>query len=325
MKADMSKNVPLAHSPIWDRIHAGPLANPAAIDLETFRSSGPLFAISMWDPNRYGLRYLKMLLFALLSVDGKRDTKLYRKISNRALGNPITVRVRGVDVCLDYFQAVDEAKTIAASGLPGEAARLVEIGPGYGRTCHALISLYPQIAEYWLVDLEPCLALAHRYLERVLDRNLFAKLRFVTASEFGEKGGAERFDLALNIDSFGDLPPEVAQAYLALIDARCDAFFCKNPIAKYLDPALGGEVATNERVQEALRSGLARDVIDIFDSEQVDAAVPKFLAAYRPGPDWRVIVERPAPPWSYYHQVVFHRQNSRKQFDDGPRPGGKDQ
>lgn len=306
----MSTKVSLDRSPIWDKLHAGPLADPEGIDLDTFRSSGPLFAISVWDPSRYGLRYLKMLLHALLVHAEPGDTALYKRITNRDLGQPITVRVRGTNVCLDYFQAVDEAKTIAAAATPRAGARMVEIGPGYGRTCHAMLSLHPQIETYWLIDLEPCLALSRRYLLRVLDPSTFAKVRFVTAKAFGEIEGDERFDLALNIDSFGDLPPDVARTYLELIDRHCDAFYCKNPVGKYLDPSLGGEAANSERVRQALESGLARDIIDIFDADAVASAVPRFLAAYRPSTAWEVALHRPAPPWSYYHQVVYRRASA---------------
>lgn len=260
----------LDKSPIWDKIHKTSFAGE--IDLETFRSSAPLYSLTMWNPETNGLRYLKMLLFILLSKSDPADFDLYRKIENRDIGKPVTVKVNGAEVCMDYFQALDEAKTIAQAKLA--PTRVIEIAPGYGRTCHALLSLQPQIREYWLI--EP--GLSKRYLERVLRPEQFAKLRFMSAAEFSKVD--ETFNLAINVNSLSEMPRDVIDAFLDLIDRTCRAFYCKNPVGR-MDP---------------------------FDIAAINSAIPVYFSAYNPGSKWYVAGHKPTIPWAYYHQAIFRRQ-----------------
>jgi hypothetical protein len=300
----MTTKPDLAHSPTWERLFNGPLGQPENIDLSTFRSSAPVFSITAWDPEKNGLKYLKTMLYQLLIPSPAIDFDLYKKIKSRDVGNPITVRVKEVDVCLDYFQALHEVKMIRSCIIGSSALRVVEIGSGYGRTCHTALSLTPEIGEYWLIDLAPSLALARRYLSEVLEPEQFQRVRFVTAQEFSEKHGETPFDLAINIDSFGDMPPAVVAGYLGFIGSNCNRFFCKNPLGKYLENLAA---ATSPSVVAALETGILRTVIDIYDATVIAESVPNFLAAYLPGDGWEVEVACMASPWSYYHQAMYRR------------------
>lgn len=300
----MTDKLNLADSPTWESLFKGPLGEPENIDLTTFRSSAPTFSITTWDPTKFGLRYLKTMLYRLLIDSPATDFDLYRKIENRHVGNPITVRVNDVDVCLDYFQAVHEIKMVRSCIHDSRPLRVIEIGPGYGRTCHTALSVIPEINEYWLVDLGPSLVLSRRYLASVLDSEQFKRVRFLTVQEFSDSLSETIFDFALNIDSFGDMPAAVVNAYLDFINRRCKRFFCKNPLGKYLDdPA----AAMSPSVRAALETGILHKVIDIYDSDALAGCVPDFLAAYMPGVGWQCEAEDTASPWTYYHQAIYRR------------------
>lgn len=247
------------------------------------------------------------MLYRLLVSSPASDYDLYRVIKNRDVGSPITVRVNEVDVCLDYFQALHEVKMILSCVDSSSDLRVIEIGPGYGRTCHAAISLIPEIGEYWMVDLEPSLVLARRYLSAVLSPQQLKRIRFVKAQELSGLVPEASFDLALNIDSFGDMPPTVVTGYLNFIAHNCTRFFCKNPLGKYLENPLS---ANSPNVVAALETGILQTILDIYDANAIEDAVPNFLAAYLPGKDWKVEAECMASPWSYYHQAVYRRNGS---------------
>lgn len=300
----MATKSDLAHSPTWERLFNGPLGQPEKIDLSTFRSSAPVFSITTWDPEKNGLKYLKTMLYQLLANSPPTDFELYKKIKNRGIGNPITVRLNEVDVCLDYFQALHEIKMVRSCTLGTSALQVVEIGPGYGRTCHTALSLIPEITEYWLIDLAPSLGLAKRYLSAVLEPEQFQRVRFVTAQEFSEQYSNTSFDLAINIDSFGDMPPAVVTQYLNFIKNNCDSFFCKNPLGKYLE---NPDAVQSKNVAAALETGVLRTIIDIYDATSLVKSVPNFLAAYLPGDGWKVEVACMSSPWTYYHQAMYRR------------------
>jgi SAM-dependent methyltransferase len=191
-----------------------------------------------------------------------------------------------------------------ASNLPGSCRIVVEIGAGYGRTCHAVLANY-DVAAYYIVDLDNSLDLARAYLREVLGDDDFAKVRFVPAGDLDAALGDLRFDLCLNVDSFAEMDGDVVHNYLAFIAARCRNFYVKNPVGKYLDPSLDGHAEGPELVAMALRTGLLRDVIDVHDSEAVRAQSFKFLEAYRPAAGWATVDAGWAPPWSYYWQALY--------------------
>ena len=52
---------------------------------------------------------------------------------------------------------------------------VVEIGAGYGRTCHSILSLYPNITEYHIIDFPQMLDLSRAYLKTVGTNENFEK------------------------------------------------------------------------------------------------------------------------------------------------------
>jgi putative sugar O-methyltransferase len=299
----------LQASPQWDRISKYWVTEDAAVDLTNFRSDQRNYNISLWNPEANGVRYLKTLVYDLAGQLDQDDWARLRNIPNRTVGNPLTVRYDGEELCLDYAQASLEVGFIERA-VDLRDARVLEIGAGYGRTCHAMLSNH-DLAEYCIVDLPNTLRLSQRYLREVLDDERFAKMRFVQVDDIDEVLDAARFDLGVNIHSFTEMTPETVQGYLDLIDEKCGAFYAKNPLGKFLDKELDGHFKGDEAVRMALQTGPLRKVLDIFDSQALEAAVPDFIEAYRPAADWRCVAEARAVPWSYFWQAVFAKDGLR--------------
>jgi putative sugar O-methyltransferase len=133
------------------------------------------------------------------------------------LGSPFPVMGGERLISQDLANTALEVAAIR-QGLAYEQPRSIfEIGGGYGRTAHALLSLFPE-ARYTIVDIEPALSISRWYLERLLPAE---RLRFV---EFGQVDSlvSDEFDLALSISSLQEMTPEVVASYFALMD-RCVA------------------------------------------------------------------------------------------------------
>ncbi|MEV6694576.1 putative sugar O-methyltransferase [Micromonospora sp. NPDC051196] len=270
--------------------------------LAGFRSGDANFKLTLWDPRDNGIRYLKALLYSLSGLLSPPDRERLRQTRNRNVGNPITVRHEGDEIDMDYLRAVQEVGFVA-DRLQLSGARIVEIGAGYGRTCHALIANH-DVAEYHIVEQEGSLRLARAYLRAVLEPAQFAKVSFHTAED-AVHAFARDVDLAINIDSFACMTPEVVRGYLRLIDERCRAFYVNGPVGKYLDKALDAHSQGADPVATALRSGLLTEVIDIFDSEAVYRQSRQFVSVYTLGDRWKCVAETGTPAWSHYWQALY--------------------
>jgi putative sugar O-methyltransferase len=273
-------------------------------DLAGFKSGGVNFKLTLWDPKQNGLRYLKALTFCLAARLRAVDRERLSRIRNRDVGDPITVRYDGEDICMDYLRAVLEVDFIAGV-LDLDGACVVEIGAGYGRTCHALMSNY-DVAEYHIVERDDMLQLSRAYLRAVLDADQFAKLSFHTVTDIDDTFPRD-VDLAINIDSFAVMEEGTVRNYLSLIEERCRVFYVNGPVGKYLDKNLDNHSQGAEMVAKALNGGLLREVLDIYDSEAVAEQSAKFRAVYLPGPRWERVADAPTSTWSHYWQAAYRR------------------
>ncbi|AYY12654.1 putative sugar O-methyltransferase [Actinobacteria bacterium YIM 96077] len=289
----------------WELINRYWVTDEAALDITNFKSGRPNHKIALWNPESNGVRYLKTLIYNLASGLGPADWDRIRRTSNRDFGNPIEVRWKGERICLDYLQAALEVGFVEKN-VDLHGASVLEIGAGYGRTCHALLSNH-DISTYCIVDLDTTMQLSKKYLRAVLDDAQFAKLRFVSVDDVDTRLNSTRFDLCINIDSFAEMDPNTVRGYLVLIDQRCTSFYVKNPVGKYWDSSLDGHAERADVVVSALESGLLRQVVDIHDSEAVKAAVPEFISAYRPGDRWSCAADAWAAPWSFYWQALYKK------------------
>jgi putative sugar O-methyltransferase len=291
-------------SSLWIYNNATRVTQRASKDLAGFKSSAINYKLALWDPAVNGVRYLKSLIYNLAALLTEEDWMALRRTQHRDVGEPITVRYHGETICMDYLQAVLELKFISGQ-IDLDGLSILEIGAGYGRTAHTLMSNH-NVSMYYIIDLENGLQLAVRYLETVLDDEQFEKIRFVPAAEVGDLPRPMRVDLCINIDSFAEMDPTVVRSYLAIVADSCHYFYTKNPVGKYLDMSLDGHSQGDDAVAFALQAGLLRDIIDIHDSDAVEGQVDKFIDAYRPDGDWKCVAHSNAIPWSFYWQALYY-------------------
>ena len=140
----------------------------------------------------------------------------------------------------------------ANAGLHGVSS-IVEIGAGFGRTCHAILSLSPEIEEYSIVDLDPMLDLSRKYMKLVAPE-VFTRIRFVSSNDF-ELQEQLAPDLVINIDSFQEMPPPIIDEYMNRIVRKAKKFYCKNPLGKYLPEIVGMPRIGPERLLDVLSLG----------------------------------------------------------------------
>jgi putative sugar O-methyltransferase len=292
----------------WERISDLWITEDASVDLAGFKSDHRNYKISLWSPLTGGVRYLKALVYELATRLTADDWSKVEKIQHRDVGDPVTVVHDGRAICMDYLQSALELGFIEKE-VDLNGARILEIGAGYGRTCHAMLSNY-DIASYSIIDLKNTLKLSRAYLREVLEDKQFDKLTFVDVENIDTALASDRFDLCINVHSMTEMLPDTVRAYLRLIDDRCGAFFVKNPVGKYMDKSLDGHAEGEEAVRLALETGPLRQVIDIHDNQAVEAMVPDFISAYRPGEKWTCAANSRGVPWSHFWQAVYTKTGS---------------
>lgn len=109
------------------------------------------------------------------------------------------MRWRGRLISQDLANSALESSAIARA-LAGDKPRsIVEIGAGYGRLGHALLSVFPSVS-YTVVDIEPALSVSNWYLSRLFPTR---HLRFLTPGK---------------TDEIATVTPDQIAGYLELLD-----------------------------------------------------------------------------------------------------------
>lgn len=281
----------------------------AQVDLNTFRSGAANYHIALWDPTTNGVKYLKFLIAATATHLTTRELSWLLATQNRDMGKPIQIRWRGHFIDLDYLQAAMEVTyidTSMGSSFGHVFGHVIEIGPGYGRTCHTMLSKPGLVKSYTLCDLPNSLILAERYLRAVLTPEQYALLRFIDVSQ--NDMPEQQFDLCINIDSFNEMPGQTVGDYLRYIDNHCEWFYTKNPVGKYVVND-GDKPLAEETVRAALRTGILTDIVDIDDDLEVAAAALTFIKAFRPSHTWRFVKHSLARPITFYWQALYMKES----------------
>jgi putative sugar O-methyltransferase len=112
---------------------------------------------------------------------------------------------------------------LSSSGLTRERhgekgiRHVIELGAGFGRTAHVLLSVYPFIERYQIVDLPETLALSRVYLLKVLPDALIDKVEFVDAAAVEDfqwrSNGNSTPDLAIQIDGLQEMEKSTIDFY----------------------------------------------------------------------------------------------------------------
>jgi putative sugar O-methyltransferase len=292
-------------SNLWKTLCSDVFANTDEAFLRTFRNPGGANnRLAAWDPLDSTMRFFKFLLYTTAERQPEHFFSLYRKLGNVEIGGPVSVSLHSCAINIDYFLSVEEFMFLEASVGMSSIGSVVEIGAGFGRTCHALLALAPRLERYTIVDLPQVLALSRSVLAQVVPDH-YDKIRFIDATE----GGWQEIqaDLAINIDSFQEMPPSTIDAYMHGLIGKARFFYVKNPIGKYDPASIGLTKIDPQKMQDVYALGYCRDVIDIFNDAALAKARPRYLDAYRPGADWRTVADRAMELFPYYHHAVYAR------------------
>lgn len=295
----------------WQSLNAHEFSCVDKAFLESFRAPGSTDKFVAWNPLETSTRYFKFLLLNSALRQPPEFFEAYRKLENRELGQPLTVRCAGCDVDADYLAAVEEWDFLRASGALSGVGSVVEIGGGFGRTCHALLTLCPQIERYVIVDLAPMLELSQAYLARVLPN---ARVRFIRHDDRLGLDSLEP-DLVINIDSFQEMPPSAISFYMTHVVRRARRFYCKNPVGKYSPSAVGLSDLPSDRLLDVFQLGYCQDLIDIFDDGVLSSAYQESLTAYLPPSVWvdstecayKVAASMPMDLFPFYLHALYVR------------------
>ena len=294
-------------SNLWLNLSASLFSNVDDRFIDEFREpGGPNSRLAAWDPFDPTMRYYKLILFdaAMRWPDHAYD--LYRQVGNTNVGNPVSVRVKGLHINLDYLFSINEYMFLESAMDTQGVNSIIEIGAGFGRTCHTLLELLPALRSYTIVDLPELLNLSTRYLARVVPDHM-DKITFIDATV--EKDWLNiSSDLSINIDSFQEMPPETIEKYIASVISGSNTFYIKNPIGKYLPKNVGHIEATGSNIMDVFELGHCRNIIDIFDDEELSNAREAFVSAYMPSSEWRAVAQAPMDIVPYYQNVLY-KQN----------------
>ncbi len=274
----------------------------AKFNLENFKDSGVNNKIAQYNHHTHGLLFFKNILFQMANVVGLEKLKLLEKIPNRHVGGGITINYERISFDLDYLSSIEEIVFLEKQ-LP-DVTTILEIGAGYGRTCHSILSIFEQIEQYVIVDLSGMLNLSKQYLEKVLNKNLFNKIKFLDPNQFELERGI--FDLVINIDSMQEMDEMVVLSYLNFIKKHANIFYTKNTVSKFCPSTCGWEKNNNSKL--AMNSGLLKEVIDIFCPLELLKAQKRFLNVFLPGEKWTLLKHAASLPWSHYYQALYIKE-----------------
>jgi len=295
-------------SSLWNHLEKK-LFPDTNIELSTFREPGALNSrLAAWDPyDGKSFRYYKNILYNLITSMPQSFFNYYQKIGNTHIGNPVFVTVKQLRIDLDYAFSVQEI--LFCEDVLKSIKSICEIGAGFGRTCHAVLRNFPHISKYMIIDIPSCLELSQRYLKEVLDFNEFQKVQFIENKNASEIEVAELF---INIDSFAEMDADVTKNYMSLINDKGNYFYSRNPVCKYHPSIIGLANYDETQLKNAMSAGLCREIVDIFNDEELKLARGKYLERYCPSESWNLLRDEASLPWQYwqyYHHALFTRSD----------------
>lgn len=282
-------------SALWDSILDEDMFKK--IDIQTFKEQGANSRITQYNHKTHGLLFLKNILFQMASTFDQKSINLLDKIPNRHIGGGLSIDFNGSILDLDYLLALEEILFLQSR--LGKIGSILEIGAGYGRTCHSILSLFPNISEYHILDFPSMLKLSKSYLKTVGKPENFQKIEFTPIENINKR----QYDLIINIDSMQEMDQSAAESYLAYIDQFGSAFYSKNTVGKFNSELCGWQ--KSEGSELAMASGLLTQSINIFCPKDLQEAQSQFLTRFLPGHQWVVEKHSKSLPWSHYYQGLF--------------------
>ena len=293
----------------WDSL----IKSFEGFDLEKFRENGEINdRLSSWSPVENSTRYYKALLYEfalyldeLIKKKNKKDSLLKKieQIPKRNLGKPPTINFYGTKLSIDYLLAIEECD-FCEDKLKNSKI-VCEIGAGFGRSCHAILSLF-NIEQYIIIDLPEMILISREYLSKVLNVEQYKKIKFVNASDF-EK--IKDVDIAINIASMQEMPPETVIKYLSWISTTSKYFFTKNAMGKYNQSDIDLEIKSEKEYKSVLEMGILRNTYPLYEGISREKAVNEYNKSYCPQFFKLIKDQRGFGQFYLFNLALFERDN----------------
>ncbi len=174
-------------------------------------------------------------IFLLWEYVKKIDRKHYlEQLEEPSEGNPLLVSLNGKNMSQDLANSLIEYYSMSEAVNFSSVKKILEIGGGYGRNAHVILSLNPK-ARIFLVDILPAIYIAQRYLSSIFPHRKVFKARnfssFANIQNEIEESSIifllphqlalipdDYFDLSINISSFGEMKLEQIGWYFSQIN-----------------------------------------------------------------------------------------------------------
>jgi hypothetical protein len=179
---------------------------------------------------------------------------------------------------------------------------IVEVGGGFGRTAHTLLKLHPSIKKYTIIDLPKILEVSNKYLQKVLPSEI-KKINFISVYDLN-KLEKIKVDLAINIDSFQEMPEQTIYKFLHNLFAKANYAYIKNPVCKYNPKLLGIE---SPKKFDIFSLGLMKQVRNIYDETELIKMRKIFNKKYCPSKMHKILDAKPCNLYSYYQNVLYKK------------------
>ena len=305
-------------SELWAGIAPSMLV--AAADLADFRiPGGPNSRLAHWEPREPTLRWFRSYLQLAADSMSPDERTILAHVSNIGLGNPVTVvtatnpmEPTKTELNLDYLYAAEETAFLqrGLQSVGGQPAirYVIELGAGFGRTAHVILSAFENIQLYTIVDLPETLSLSRIYLAHVLPTTLFEKLQFVNAEDIGSLFPPDQrlADLAIQIDGLQEMDESTIDHYFERVFTKVRFVFLSNPVGKYLPQAAGIQGVPPQVIEQVLNLGRCHVVLDPWNATDLEAARPAYLSAYTPE-GYEILLDEASRLRPLYQHVLFQR------------------
>ena len=298
----------------WDK-----LLKNKKFNLSDFRNTRKNNIFANWNPYKRGLTYHNYLIYNFINLFPKKEfLKFHKRLGNTNIGNPPGIMFSKRKVTFDDCWSVEELFFLKDK--IRKNSNILEIGPGYGRTAHAIINSF-DIRVYFVIDLKLTLKLTKKYLKKVLSKKNFEKVKFICFEDFDfnqnkfdkmisysleKKNKFKKFDLILNIDSFGEMEPFLIKRYLNFFENLTKNFYFKNTVAKYKPCDLVDHL-NGKKIPPAynLKLNLQKKVINVFDDVKIKKYSYKTATLYNPNRKKFNFILKTSQLINYYCQFFY--------------------
>ena len=294
-------------SDLWQQITSNLFSKIDEKFILSFRAPGGANnRLAAWNPYEKSMRHYKLLLFNVARNKSPAFFRFYCKLKNTQIGNPVIVKVNSCTIDVDYLSSTEEFLFLSKHSDIKAIRNIVEIGAGFGRTCHAFLTFLETVESYTIIDLPELLMLSKMFLKQAVPEH-YHKIRFI--ENIDEQSIINlSTDLVINIDSFQEMHVEVIDLYMKNVISSSKWFYSKNPIGKYLPKIMGFPELSPEQLQDVYSLGYSQNIYDLFDEDALISGRMQHCLDYLPS-GWKIAADSPAELFPYFHHVLY--ENSK--------------